>query len=100
MNTIEAVMTRVSVRRFRDEPVSEEDIRTILKAGMSGPSCVNARDWSFIVVQDKDRPAVYGTVSASGTSVLPITLVFGDSAWDAIAAGEYYMEIFYNSYLD
>lgn len=30
----------------------EEVINTILKAGMSGPTCVNARDWSFIVVDD------------------------------------------------
>ena len=44
-------------------------------------------------------PAIYGTVSASGSSFLPITLVFGDGAWDALAAGEYSMEIYYNSYL-
>ena len=53
MNTIDNIMTRTSVRRFTDQPISEEDIKTILKAGMSGPSCVNARDWYFVAVTDK-----------------------------------------------
>ena len=48
-------MTRTSIRKFTDATVSDEDIRTILKAGMSGPSCVNARDWSFIVVKDREK---------------------------------------------
>ena len=54
MNTIEAIMTRTSVRQFTDQPIGDDTLRTILKAGMSGPSCVNARDWSFIVVRDRD----------------------------------------------
>ncbi|MBQ9153179.1 MAG: nitroreductase family protein [Solobacterium sp.] len=54
MNTIETIMKRRSIRSFADQPISDEDIRTILKAGMAGPSCVNARDWSFIVITDKE----------------------------------------------
>ena len=54
MNAIEAIMTRTSVRQFTDQPIGDDTLRTILKAGMSGPSCVNARDWSFIVVRDRD----------------------------------------------
>ena len=34
--------------------IPEDALETILKAGMAGPSCVNARDWSFIVVRDPD----------------------------------------------
>ena len=52
MNTLDAIFSRRSVRKFKDEKLSEEAIHTILKAGMSGPTCVNARDWSFIVVDD------------------------------------------------
>ena len=54
MNTIDAIMTRTSIRRFTGEMVSDENIKTILKAGMSGPSAVNARDWSFLVVKDPE----------------------------------------------
>lgn len=57
MNGIDTIMTRKSVRRFSDRRIGEEELRTILKAGMSGPSCTNARDWSFIVVRDRETLA-------------------------------------------
>lgn len=54
MDAIQAIMSRVSVRKYSDREISEESLRTILEAGMSGPSCTNARDWSFIVVRDPE----------------------------------------------
>jgi nitroreductase len=54
METLMAISTRKSVRKFTEQKISEEDIRKILTAGMSGPTCVNARQWSFIVVTDKE----------------------------------------------
>lgn len=54
MNTIETIFNRVSTRDFLDKEISNEDLHTLLKAAMSGPSCVNARDWSFIVVKNKE----------------------------------------------
>ena len=51
---LNAILARRSTRAFTEEPVDEESIRAILRAGMSGPSCVNARDWSFIAVTDPD----------------------------------------------
>lgn len=53
MNTIETIFKRISVREFTNQVISE-DLHTILTARMSGPSCVNARDWSFIVVRNKE----------------------------------------------
>lgn len=53
MNTIDAIKTRISTRHFTDQPISDEAVHTILEAGMSGPTAVNARPWSFIVVRDK-----------------------------------------------
>lgn len=54
MDTIQNILSRVSVRQYSDREISDTDLRTILEAGMSGPSCVNARDWSFIVVRDPE----------------------------------------------
>lgn len=54
MDTIQNILTRKSIRSYEATPISKEDMRTILTAGMSGPSCVNARDWQFIVVEDKE----------------------------------------------
>ncbi len=46
------IMERTSVRRFKDEPVSDEQVSAILHAGMSAPSGVNRQPWEFIVVSD------------------------------------------------
>lgn len=54
MDAIHAIKNRVSVRQYSDREISDEDLRSILEAGMSGPSCVNARDWSFLVVRDPE----------------------------------------------
>ncbi len=55
MDAIKNIFSRKSTRKFSDKAITDEDIHTILKAGMSGPSATNARPWSFIVVTDKDR---------------------------------------------
>ena len=57
MELLKAIFSRKSVRQFSDRTISQEDLHTILAAGMSGPSCVNARDWAFVVVRDKERLA-------------------------------------------
>ena len=54
MNTLDAIFTRRSTRQFTDQPISQETLHKILDAAMSGPCCVNARDWSFLVVTDRD----------------------------------------------
>ena len=54
MDTIQNILTRKSIRSYDDKPISKEDLHTILTAGMSGPSCVNARDWQFLVVEEKE----------------------------------------------
>lgn len=53
MDSIQNILTRRSVRSFEHRRISEEDMRTILTAAMSGPSCANTRDWQFIVVEDQ-----------------------------------------------
>lgn len=54
METLEAIMTRRSVRDFRPDPVSEEDIEKLLRAGMQAPSAKNERPWHFIVMDDPE----------------------------------------------
>ncbi len=52
--TIETIMNRRSIREYSQKHISDEELDTILAAGMSGPTCVNANDWYFIVVRDKE----------------------------------------------
>ncbi len=54
METIEAIMTRRSVRDFKPDTVSEEMILTLLRAGMQAPSAKNEQPWHFIVIDEPD----------------------------------------------
>ena len=55
MDALQNLFNRRSVRDFTAQPIEEEKLHRILEAGMSGPCCVNARDWSFIIVTDREK---------------------------------------------
>ena len=55
MNTIEAIMTRRSIRQFKDTPVTDEQIKSILAAAMQAPSSGDGRPWHFVVTQDQAK---------------------------------------------
>ncbi|MGI5916232.1 MAG: nitroreductase family protein [Anaerolineae bacterium] len=55
MNTLDAIAARRSIRKFTDEPVSEDDLRAILTAAIQAPSGKNRQPWRFIVVQGEQR---------------------------------------------
>jgi nitroreductase len=50
---IKTILSRRSIRRYTDELVSEEDIKTILDAAMAAPSASNRKPWHFIIVTDR-----------------------------------------------
>lgn len=50
---LENIATRVSVRAYTDQPVPDEMIETMLRAGMAAPSAMNAQPWEFVVVKEK-----------------------------------------------
>jgi nitroreductase len=52
MDLFDAIQGRKSIRRFKQTPVSDEDIRKILDAGRLAPSANNTQPWSFIVIKD------------------------------------------------
>lgn len=53
MDVLDAIFTRRSIRKFTGEQVSEENLKTILKAGFSAPSAHNYRPQHFVVVREK-----------------------------------------------
>ncbi|MBN1894368.1 nitroreductase family protein, partial [bacterium] len=50
MNLFEAIRSRRSVRRFKDQPIPDELLAKILDAGCSAPSACNRQLWEFVVV--------------------------------------------------
>jgi nitroreductase/predicted Zn-ribbon and HTH transcriptional regulator len=54
METMQAILTRRSIRRFTAEPVSAADLETLLRAAMSAPSANDERPWHFVVLDDRE----------------------------------------------
>lgn len=57
---IKNIMTRVSVREFTGEKISDAQIDTLLRAAMAAPSAINKQPWAFIVVTDEPLIAKLG----------------------------------------
>jgi nitroreductase len=53
METIDAIMTRRSIRAFRSDPVPPSAIQTALCAAMNAPSAGNEQPWQFAVIDDR-----------------------------------------------
>jgi nitroreductase len=53
MDTLTAIFTRRSVRKYSDKPVSDATVKLLLQAAMSAPPAKNAQSWEFIVIRDK-----------------------------------------------
>lgn len=49
------IYKRRSIRKYTDEPLSNDLIEKILKAGMNAPSAMNKRPWEFIVLNERNH---------------------------------------------
>jgi nitroreductase len=53
MSCIEKLLSRRSVRKFKNDPINEEVFNNILEAGRQAPSATNNQPWHFVVVRNK-----------------------------------------------
>ena len=53
MDAMEAILTRRSIRRYTEKPVSDEVLKELLEAAMCAPSAGNQQPWCFIVINDR-----------------------------------------------
>jgi len=53
MNTLEAIFTRRSIRKFLSKEVTDALLLEIIKAGMYAPSAHNEQPWHFIILKDR-----------------------------------------------
>jgi nitroreductase len=58
----DALMTTRAMRRFSDEPVTDEEIGRILAAAVQAPSGGNIQPYQFLVVTDPERKAAIGDI--------------------------------------
>jgi nitroreductase len=50
---MEAIFARRSIRKYTSDPVKDEDITKMLRAGMAAPTGGNRKPWHFIVIKDR-----------------------------------------------
>lgn len=73
-------INRRSIRKYTDEPISPDDVKTILEAGLMAPTSKSARAWQFIVVEDSDTMARLADVKpqyAASLKTAPLAIVVG-----------------------
>ena len=53
MDTLSAILSRRSIRKFTKETVSDQVLTELLEVAMSAPSAGNEQPWHFIVIRDR-----------------------------------------------
>lgn len=51
---LDNIMTRTSIRQFTAEPVPQDIVEQLLRAGMAAPTAMNSQPWEFVVLNDRD----------------------------------------------
>jgi nitroreductase len=70
MDIFELIKTRRSIRKFTDEPVSDELIAKIIEAGTWAPSGLNNQPWKFAVVRDNELKTKISTLTRYSKIIL------------------------------
>lgn len=66
MDALECIRTRIAVREFRDDPVPEEALRTVLEAGRQAGSSKNTQPWHFVVVRNRETLRRLASLTPTG----------------------------------
>jgi nitroreductase len=77
MEVFEAILSRKSIRAFRQQTISLDLIEKLLKAAMQAPSAGNQQPWHFVVVTERVQLDALADVLRYGQSlkVAPLGIV-------------------------
>ncbi len=78
--TLETIFSRKSVRSYTNQPVTKEQLNTLVKAAMAAPTAVDKRPWEFIVITEKN-------ILAQLALVLPYAQMANNAAAGIIVLG-------------
>jgi len=53
MAVLDFIYKRISIREFKDNEISIEDIKEIIKAATYAPSGYNLQNWHFVIIKDR-----------------------------------------------
>ena len=58
------LLERRSIRAYKPEQISEDELQSVLKAGLLAPSAMNRQPTAMLVVQDKDTISLLSKLNA------------------------------------
>jgi nitroreductase len=53
MEALQAILSRRSIRHYKDKPVPAEVVQNLLRAAMSAPSACDMQPWHFVVLTER-----------------------------------------------
>lgn len=53
--TLETIHNRKSVRSYTEQQISDEELLTLVKAGMCAPSGKNVQPWELVILTDREK---------------------------------------------
>jgi nitroreductase len=68
--------SRLSVREYESNPVSEEDLQYILSCATTAPSAGNLEAWDVVVVQDEETKALLAEAAFGQVHIEQAPLIF------------------------
>ena len=66
MDVYQCIRSRLTVRKFKPDPVPERVVRRMLQAARWAPSARNRQPWNFIVIRNRDTLDQIGSIASSG----------------------------------
>lgn len=55
METLKAIMSRRSIRKYKNQSIDKSIVKTILEAAMNAPSAGDGRPWHFVVIDNREK---------------------------------------------
>ncbi|MBS3782109.1 MAG: nitroreductase family protein [Candidatus Thermoplasmatota archaeon] len=88
MDVFEAVKERGSIRKYKGEPIEQEDMEKMVEAARLAPSAKNLQPWKLVVVQDPEVlkelvPICQGQRFVEGAGAFVIGMIDG-SKWSEV----------------
>ena len=94
INVFEAVKTRRSIRKFKDNIVEPKKLAKVLEAARLAPSAANLQSWSFLAISDKTiRQSLFSAYNRDwfvNALIIIVACGFADKGWRRQDGEKYY----------
>ncbi len=85
MEWLDQIKARRTVRKYKKDPVREEDLQKVLEAARWAPSWANSQCWEYVVIKD---PNVKGEIAGAFAKMNPIVPALTEAPVVLVACGQ------------